>query len=75
MMQNLVNRWGKPKTDAPPWMTAPGNNNFGPTSLFVSKGLHHFADAAMCSDVVTVSKGFASLITRPGVGKMAMSPT
>ena len=66
MMQNLLNRWGKPKTDAPPWMTAPGNNNFGPNSPFVSKGLHHFAkaDAATCSDVVTVSRGFSSLITR-----------
>ena len=39
-------------------MTAPGNNNFGPTSLFVSQSLHHFADAAMCSAVAPALTGF-----------------
>ena len=35
---------------------------------FCLQSLHHFADTAMCSDVVAVSRGFASLITRPGAG-------
>ena len=41
---------------------------------FCLQSLHHFAtaDAATCSAVATVLKGFASLITRPGFRKMAI---
>ena len=41
---------------------------------FCLQSLHHFAtaDAATCSAVATVLKGFASLTTRPGVRKMAI---